>query len=58
LIHYENYNEHSPLAIPTNEHYLPMLYAVALQENQEQLRFIHEGMQNASISMRSFMIGS
>jgi 4,5-DOPA dioxygenase extradiol len=58
LIHYENYNEHSPLAIPTNEHYLPMLYAAALQENQEQLRFIHEGMQNASISMRSFMIGS
>ena len=46
------------LAIPTDEHYLPMLYAVALQEPSEELRFCCNDIQNGSISMRSFVIGS
>ena len=45
------------LAIPTDEHYLPMLYAVALQEPSEELRFCCSDIQNGSISMRSFVIG-
>ncbi len=45
------------LAIPTDEHYLPMLYAVALQEPAEELRFCCNDIQNGSISMRSFVIG-
>jgi 4,5-DOPA dioxygenase extradiol len=45
------------LAVPTLDHYLPMIYALALREEGEGLRFIHEGFQNASISMRSFRTG-
>jgi 4,5-DOPA dioxygenase extradiol len=45
------------LAIPTDEHYLPMLYAVALQEAAEELHFCCSDIQNGSISMRSFVIG-
>jgi len=44
-------------AIPTNEHYLPMLYSIALQEENETLRFVCTDIQNGSIAMRSFVIG-
>lgn len=46
---------HSRLAIPTNDHYLPLLYFIALQQADEDVRFIYEGIQNASVSMRSFI---
>lgn len=55
LINYDGL-AHTKLAIPTNEHYLPMLYTLALQEETDQLRFIHEGIQNASVSMRCFLL--
>ena len=45
------------LAIPSNEHYLPMLYTIALQEQDEEISFTFEGFQNGTISMRSFRIG-
>jgi 4,5-DOPA dioxygenase extradiol len=45
----------SQLAVPTNEHYLPLLYAIALQSENDNLQFVYEEMQNASISMRSFI---
>lgn len=45
-------------AVPTNEHYLPMLYAAALQEEQDRLHFTCTDIQNGSISMRSFIVGS
>lgn len=43
-------------AVPTNEHYLPMLYIAALRRPGEKVRYIYEGFQNGSISMRSFVI--
>jgi len=45
------------LGVPTPDHYLPMIYAIGLQEKDDELTFIHEGMQNASVSMRCFRIG-
>ncbi|MEW6515927.1 MAG: 4,5-DOPA dioxygenase extradiol [candidate division FCPU426 bacterium] len=39
--------------MPTLDHYLPMLYTLALQE-RESIAFIHQGLQNGSISMDSF----
>jgi 4,5-DOPA dioxygenase extradiol len=45
------------LAVPTNDHYLPMLYAIALRQEGESVRFIHEGFQHGTISMRCFRIG-
>jgi 4,5-DOPA dioxygenase extradiol len=56
LIEYEALPDNR-LAIPTNEHYLPMLYAAALQEPAETLRFSCTDIQNGSIAMRSFVIG-
>ena len=45
------------LAVPTDEHYLPLLYVAAVQQDDEPLSFFYEGMHNASISMRSLQIG-
>lgn len=57
LIHYQNLGQGARLAVPTNEHYLPLLYILALQEEQESLSFFVEGVTMGSISMRSLRIG-
>ena len=57
LIHYRNMGKTASLAVPTLDHYLPMIYAIALQERNEPLTFTHEGFQYGSISMRCFRIG-
>ena len=44
------------LAVPTLDHYLPMFYALGMKQPDESLEFLHEGFQNKSISMRSFII--
>lgn len=56
LVNYENISAQSRLAVPTNEHYLPMLYSLALKENGEAVNFFHESIQNGSVSMRGFII--
>jgi len=57
LVHYPNMGRTSTLAVPTLDHYLPMIYAVALRGKNEPLTFIHEGFQYGSVSMRCFQIG-
>jgi len=57
LVHYERLGEPARLSIPTNEHYLPMLYALSLKEKDEPLEFFAEGMVLGSISMRSLKLG-
>jgi 4,5-DOPA dioxygenase extradiol len=57
LINYPALGELAKKAIPTNEHYLPLLYAVALRQKDEPLRFFADKVTLGSISMRSFQIG-
>ena len=57
LIQFRNMGKSAPLAVPTLDHYLPMLYIIALQEQGETLTFTYEGFQHGSISMRCFQIG-
>ncbi|MEZ5334941.1 MAG: class III extradiol ring-cleavage dioxygenase [Methanolobus sp.] len=57
LIEYLNMGEVAKLGIPTLDHYLPMIYTIALQEEGEALEFTHEGFQHGSVSMRCFRIG-
>lgn len=56
LIGYEKWGKISKYAVPTDEHYIPMLYTAALKRDGESLEFIHESIQHGSISMRSFII--
>lgn len=57
LLEYEKMGKEALLSIPTNDHYLPLLYAAALQEEEEKITFTYEGFQNASMSMRCLSIG-
>ncbi|SEP46724.1 4,5-DOPA dioxygenase extradiol [Propionispora vibrioides] len=54
LIHYEKLPQ-AELAVPTDEHFLPLLYAAALQEADDTLKFTCKDMQNGSISMRGLV---
>ncbi|OYU94837.1 MAG: 4,5-DOPA dioxygenase extradiol [Bacteroidetes bacterium B1(2017)] len=58
LVGYRNLGKSAKLAIPTNEHYLPLLYALALKTKNEPLHFFNESIDMGSISMTSLFIGA
>jgi 4,5-DOPA dioxygenase extradiol len=58
LIHYERLGDIARYSIPTNEHYLPMLYALALAGKDDSLAFFNDSVTYGSLSMRSFILGS
>jgi 4,5-DOPA dioxygenase extradiol len=45
------------LCIPTPEHYLPLLYVISLQNPDDELVFVADGIELASISMMSIAVG-
>ena len=45
------------LAHPSYEHYIPLLYILGASDSEDRMHTVYEGMQNASISMRSFILG-
>jgi 4,5-DOPA dioxygenase extradiol len=57
LINYPLLGRTASLSVPSNDHYLPMLYSLGLTDKKEMLAFTYEEIQNASISMRCFQIG-
>jgi 4,5-DOPA dioxygenase extradiol len=56
LIDYKTLDKNSIKAIPTLDHFLPMIYILGIQEESDNLKFIHEGYQNKTISMRSYIL--
>ncbi len=56
LIDYHSLGEAFKLAIPTPEHYLPMLYAIALKEENEEVTFFNDKPIAGSLSMTSLKI--
>jgi len=57
LIRYDSRDrEAGAKSIPTNEHYLPLLYIAALRGKKENIEYIHEGFQHRSVSMRTFIV--
>lgn len=57
LVNYKQLGKLASLAIPSADHYLPMLYTLGLADANEALTYLYEGMQYGSISMRCFKIG-
>lgn len=45
------------LAAPTPDHYYPLLYALALQGDDEIVTTAHAGIQNGTVSMRCLQVG-
>jgi len=56
LIEYEGL-PHARLAIPTEEHYLPLLYVLGAMGKGEELSFFNERVTLGSMSMRGVLIG-
>ena len=57
LIDYDRLGPSARLAVPTSEHYLPLLYALALQDADDTVTFFTERVTLGSVSMRSLRIG-
>ncbi len=55
LIEYREQGYIADAAVPSNDHYLPMLYILGMIGREEKIEFFHESIQNASVSMRSFI---
>ena len=57
IVNYKKLGDLAKFAAPSDEHYLPMIYISALQEEDDKVEFIHESIQNKTMSMRSVKIG-
>jgi 4,5-DOPA dioxygenase extradiol len=57
LIHYEQLGREAQLAIPTPEHYLPLLYTLGLKEKNEKVSFFNDKAVGGSLTMTSVQIG-
>lgn len=57
LIRYDEFGDDARRAVPTPEHYLPLLYALALQGEQERASFFNDRVIMGSISMTSVVVG-
>ena len=57
LVNYMSLGRDAMLSAPTPEHYLPLLYVLALQREGDQVSFPVEGFDGGSISMTTVRIG-
>jgi 4,5-DOPA dioxygenase extradiol len=57
IIHYEKHGQAAALAVNSAEHYLPLLYVLALQEAGEPVSFFNDKVWGGSLSMRCVKIG-
>jgi len=57
LINYESLGRDARLSAPTPDHYLPLIYVLALKRNGETVKFPVEGFDGGSVSMLSVRIG-
>ena len=57
LVDYKTLGNDARMSIPTPEHYLPLLYIIGLQDEHEPVAVAVDGIQNASISMLSVVVG-
>ncbi len=57
LIDYEKLNPAAKLAIPTPDHYYPLLYSLALHDNKEEINFFNDKTVGGSLTMTSVKWG-
>ena len=57
LINYRSLGSAVQLSVPTPEHYLPLLYALALKESQESITYFNDVALAGSLTMTSLYIG-
>lgn len=58
LVNYETLGRDAHLAIPTPDHFLPLLYIIASRQRGDAISFPVEGVDGGSISMLTVRVGS
>jgi len=56
VVGYKKYGEPAQLSVPTNDHFLPLLYALGAGEDNEKVSFFCEKTTMGAISMRGVML--
>jgi 4,5-DOPA dioxygenase extradiol len=57
LINYQTLNKAATLAVPSPDHYYPLLYSLGLQDNRDSISFFNDKMVGGSLNMTSVKIG-
>lgn len=57
IIRYQNLGTAVQLAAPTPDHFLPLIYALALQDDEEQISFFNDKAVMGSLTMTSVRVG-
>jgi 4,5-DOPA dioxygenase extradiol len=57
LIYYESMGKDALLSAPTPDHYLPLLYVLATEQEGDAVSFPVEGFDGGSISMTAVRVG-
>lgn len=57
LANYEQIGNAGKLAVPTTDHYIPMLYTLGLADGKEEVRQVYESVEYGGLSMRTFLVG-
>ncbi|HNP73732.1 MAG TPA: 4,5-DOPA dioxygenase extradiol [Kouleothrix sp.] len=56
LIEYQRFGRVAQLAVPTNDHYLPLMYTLGLRDASDELSFFNDEFDLGSLSMRSVIL--
>jgi len=57
IVDYPKLGPAAQLSVPTNEHYLPLLYALAAKDGKDAVTYFNDATTMGGISMRSLVIG-
>jgi 4,5-DOPA dioxygenase extradiol len=57
LINYRNLGTDAMLAIPTPEHYLPLIYTLGMKNDKEDISFFNDKVVGGSLTMTSVLVG-
>mgnify|MGYP001170025724 CR=1 FL=1 len=57
LIDYRHLHKDAILAIPTAEHYMPMLYVLGMKDESERITLFNDKVIAGSLNMTSFVVG-
>lgn len=57
LTHFENLGQSAQLSVPTPEHYLPLLYALAVRDDDDKVQIFNDILVGGSVSMTSVLVG-
>jgi 4,5-DOPA dioxygenase extradiol len=57
LVNYQSLGREATLAIPTPEHYLPLLYTLGVKNNKDEVSFFNDKAVGGSLTMTSVKLG-